>query len=111
MAAFAFDVGEQPESQFYCWVFGLPGWEIAVLDLSKPITIVGGGLAGLTLRSGLRRRGIAVTVLEAGRYPRHRVCGEFISGAGQATLARLGLLESVLGAGAKSGATAAFFLP
>ena len=52
----------------------------------KPITIVGGGLAGLTLGIGLRQRGVPVTIWEAGRYPRHRVCGEFISGNGQAVL-------------------------
>jgi len=48
----------------------------------KPITIVGGGLAGLTLGIGLRQRGVPVTIWEAGKYPRHRVCGEFISGNG-----------------------------
>ena len=76
---------------------------------SKPITIVGGGLAGLTLGIGLRRQGVPVTVWEAGHYPRHRVCGEFISGRGQESLTRLnvrGLLEQ---AGARSAATAAFF--
>ncbi|HZI32692.1 MAG TPA: NAD(P)-binding protein, partial [Candidatus Binatia bacterium] len=50
---------------------------------AKSITIVGGGLAGLTLGIGLRRRDVPVTILEAGEYPRHRVCGEFISGRGQ----------------------------
>jgi 2-polyprenyl-6-methoxyphenol hydroxylase-like FAD-dependent oxidoreductase len=45
---------------------------------TKPITIVGGGLAGLTLGIGLRRRGVPTTLWEAGHYPRHRVCGEFI---------------------------------
>ncbi len=75
----------------------------------KPITIVGGGLAGLTLGVALRRRGLAVTVWEAGRYPRHRVCGEFISGRGQDSLRRLGLLEKFLDAGARAAGTAAFF--
>lgn len=74
-----------------------------------PITIVGGGLAGLTLGIGLRQRGVAVTLWEAGRYPRHRVCGEFISGKGQDTLARLGLREAVMRAGAIPARTAAFF--
>ena len=60
----------------------------------KPISIIGGGLAGLTLGIGLRRLGIPVTIWEAGRYPRHRLCGEFMSGRGQEVLARLGLLES-----------------
>jgi 2-polyprenyl-6-methoxyphenol hydroxylase-like FAD-dependent oxidoreductase len=77
----------------------------------KSITIVGGGLAGLTLGIGLRRRGVPVTIWEAGQYPRHRVCGEFISGRGQGTLARLGLLEPLKNAGAIPARTAAFFSP
>jgi 2-polyprenyl-6-methoxyphenol hydroxylase-like FAD-dependent oxidoreductase len=76
----------------------------------KPITIVGGGLAGLTLGIGLRQRGIPVTVWEAGHYPRHRVCGEFISGRGEDVLERLGLLDSFFQAGAVLGMTAAFYL-
>ena len=75
----------------------------------KPVTIIGGGLAGLTLGIGLRRREIPVTIFEAGKYPRHRVCGEFISGRGQETLARLGLRELIDRAGALSATTAAFF--
>ena len=66
----------------------------------KPITIIGGGLAGLTLGIGLRQRNIPVTIQEAGSYPRHRVCGEFISGSGQTVLERLGLLDSFQKAGA-----------
>jgi 2-polyprenyl-6-methoxyphenol hydroxylase-like FAD-dependent oxidoreductase len=75
----------------------------------KPIRITGGGLAGLTLGIGLRRRGVPVTLSESGHYPRHRVCGEFISGRGQATLARLGLLERLEELGAVKADTAAFF--
>ncbi len=75
----------------------------------KPITIVGGGLAGLTLGVGLRQHDIPVTVCEAGRYPRHRVCGEFISGQGQQGLTRLGLREALVRAGAATARTAAFF--
>jgi 2-polyprenyl-6-methoxyphenol hydroxylase-like FAD-dependent oxidoreductase len=74
----------------------------------KPITIVGGGLAGLTLGIGLRRRDVPVTVWEAGNYPRHRVCGEFISGNGQAVLGRIGLLETFEQAGAFRAHTAMF---
>jgi flavin-dependent dehydrogenase len=76
---------------------------------AKPITIVGGGLAGLTLGIGLRQHGVPATVWEAGHYPRHRVCGEFISGRGQETLSRLGLRELLERAGAVNAATAAFF--
>jgi len=78
--------------------------------MPKPITIVGGGLAGLTLGIGLRQRGIPVTVWEAGRYPRHRVCGEFISGHGQDVLTRLGLRDALVRAGATLARTAAFYL-
>src|SRR5690606_36695936 len=58
-------------------------------DLKRPITIAGGGLAGLSLAVALRHRGIPVKVLEAEDYPRHRVCGEFISGVSAETLAAL----------------------
>lgn len=61
----------------------------------KPVTIIGGGLAGLTLGIRLRQRGVPVTVYEAGRYPRHKVCGEFISGEGQEILKRMGALQTV----------------
>jgi len=76
----------------------------------KPITIVGGGLAGLTLGIGLRQKGLPVVIHEAGRYPRHRVCGEFISGRGQAVLKRLGLRECFIRAGSVFARTGAFFL-
>ena len=65
-----------------------------------PITIVGGGLAGLALGLALRQRDVAVTLCEAGSYPRHRVCGEFICGQGFDLLAELGLREKFLAAGA-----------
>jgi len=74
----------------------------------KPITIIGGGLAGLTLGIGLRQRTVPVTIWEAGRYPRHRVCGEFISGNGQAVLERLGLLARFEQAGAVHARTVMF---
>jgi len=59
----------------------------------RRITIAGGGLAGLSLAIGLRARGVPVTVKEAGAYPRHRVCGEFISGVSEKTLSSLGIAD------------------
>ena len=58
-------------------------------NLNQEITIAGGGLAGLALATALRHREVPVTVLEAGHYPRHRVCGEFISGVSHETLENL----------------------
>ncbi len=77
--------------------------------MGDTITIVGGGLAGLTLGIGLRQRGVRVAVIEAGDYPRHRVCGEFISGLGQGSLKRLGLLDELKEIGMRQAATAAFY--
>lgn len=63
--------------------------------LIHPVTIAGGGLAGLSLGIALLRRGASVTLHEAGTYPRHRVCGEFISGVTDLTLAKLGIAGSL----------------
>ncbi|HEX8562082.1 MAG TPA: NAD(P)/FAD-dependent oxidoreductase [Flavobacterium sp.] len=43
------------------------------------VLIVGGGIAGLTAAIHLAHSGIAVTVVEKHSYPRHKVCGEYIS--------------------------------
>ena len=59
--------------------------------ISRPIEIIGGGLAGLSLGVALRNEGLPVTLYEAGDYPRHRVCGEFITGLRASTIERLGL--------------------
>lgn len=63
----------------------------------KPVEIIGGGLAGLGLGIGLRRAGVPVRILEAGDYPRHRVCGEFITGLPAATAERLGITQALAG--------------
>lgn len=60
-------------------------------DLKRQIVIVGGGLAGLSLGIALRRRDVPVSIHEAGSYPRHRVCGEFISGVSDEVLETLGI--------------------
>ncbi|MES2694029.1 MAG: hypothetical protein V4773_11190 [Verrucomicrobiota bacterium] len=64
----------------------------------RHIEIVGGGLAGLSLGVALRHAGVPTTLHEAGNYPRHRVCGEFIAGLGPRTISRLGLEAALAGA-------------
>lgn len=71
--------------------------------MTRPLTIIGGGLCGLSLGLALRRRNLPVTVHEAGSYPRHRVCGEFISGVRRDVLERLGMAEIMDGARSQAG--------
>lgn len=61
--------------------------------MTRRLTIIGGGLCGLGLANGLRRAGVPVTLIEAGRYPRHRVCGEFLAGLSRQTLVDLGIAD------------------
>lgn len=64
----------------------------------KTVRISGGGLAGLSLGIALRRRGVPATINEAGTYPRHRVCGEFITGIDEARLMELGIGDEMANA-------------
>ncbi|HTA83588.1 MAG TPA: NAD(P)/FAD-dependent oxidoreductase [Bacteroidia bacterium] len=43
------------------------------------VVIIGGGIAGLPLSIDLKKRGYHVAAVEKGNYPRHKVCGEYIS--------------------------------
>jgi len=45
----------------------------------KEVIIIGGGLAGLTSAIHLSKLGLQVTVIEKNSYPKHKVCGEYIS--------------------------------
>ncbi len=69
------------------------------------VRIIGGGLAGLALGVGLRRRGVPVELFESGDYPRHRVCGEFMAGLDEAAVAALGIEAALADAGRPRRAT------
>ncbi len=43
------------------------------------VTIIGGGLAGLSLSIQLAQKGYTVSLFEKEQYPFHKVCGEYIS--------------------------------
>ena len=43
------------------------------------LIVVGGGLAGLCASIHLAKEGMKVALFEPKPYPRHKVCGEYIS--------------------------------
>ena len=43
------------------------------------VLIIGGGLAGLSSAIHLSKQGLNVLVIEKNNYPKHKVCGEYIS--------------------------------
>ena len=44
------------------------------------LAVIGGGPAGASAAITAARSGLDVALLEAGKFPRHKVCGEFVSG-------------------------------
>lgn len=49
------------------------------MQAETEILIIGGGLAGLIAALHLNKLGLVVTLIEKDTYPRHKVCGEYIS--------------------------------
>lgn len=60
----------------------------------NPVAILGGGPAGAAAAIAACREGSRVTLIERSRFPRHKVCGEFLSPGTQAALDNLGLWSS-----------------
>jgi flavin-dependent dehydrogenase len=65
------------------------------------IAVIGGGPAASACAIHLARAGVAVCVLEARLFPRHKVCGEFISPAATETLEALLPPRTLIDAGAR----------
>jgi flavin-dependent dehydrogenase len=57
------------------------------------VAIIGGGLAGCNAAITLAQQGRDGVILEAGDYPRHKVCGEFLSPECAALFAETGFLD------------------
>ena len=55
------------------------------------VSIIGGGIAGLTLAIQLADEGYSCIVFEKNKYPFHKVCGEYVSMESWNFLERLGL--------------------
>jgi flavin-dependent dehydrogenase len=66
--------------------------------LQDEILILGGGVAGCAASIALAQKGRSVTLIEREPTPRHKVCGEFLSGEALEDLHALGIDVASLGA-------------
>jgi len=66
--------------------------------LQDEVLILGGGVAGCAASIALARKGRSVTLIEREPTPRHKVCGEFLSGEALEDLHLLGIDVTSLGA-------------
>lgn len=62
------------------------------------VLVIGGGVAGCAAAIALSRAGRRVTLIEREPTPRHKVCGEFLSGEALEDLDALGVDVAALGA-------------
>jgi menaquinone-9 beta-reductase len=67
---------------------------------SFDVAIIGAGPAGSTLAALLAARGVHVALIDRDRFPRDKVCGEFLSWDALPVLDRLGVTASLDDAGA-----------
>jgi flavin-dependent dehydrogenase len=49
------------------------------METNPDVLIIGGGLAGLTAAIHLSQKDLKVTLIEKSSFPKHKVCGEYIS--------------------------------
>ncbi|MBO0858533.1 MAG: NAD(P)/FAD-dependent oxidoreductase [Chloracidobacterium sp.] len=69
--------------------------------MTYDVIIIGAGPAGSTVSALLARAGLRALLLEKSRFPREKVCGEFITPDCLNVFDRLGVREQVSDAGAK----------
>jgi geranylgeranyl reductase family protein len=69
--------------------------------MRSDIVVVGGGPAGAALAALAADAGAAVTLVERKRFPRDKLCGGFVAGAGVRVLEGLGLADALVASGAR----------
>ena len=71
---------------------------LSQIPVQDEVLILGGGVAGCAASIALARRGRRVRLIEREATPRHKVCGEFLSGEALEDLHLLGIDVASLGA-------------
>jgi flavin-dependent dehydrogenase len=59
------------------------------------VAVIGGGVAGSAAAALLARHGLRVVLFDKGRFPRQKVCGEFLSPEGAEVLRRVGVWPQI----------------
>lgn len=62
---------------------------------SFDVVVIGGGPAGCAMALDLNRRGYSVALCDQAKFPRDKVCGEFISPGADPILSELGVLDAI----------------
>ncbi len=78
--------------------FPIKADDLTLKPLQEEVLILGGGVAGCAASIALARKGRSVTLIERELTPRHKVCGEFLSGEALEDLHALGIDVASLGA-------------
>ncbi len=74
----------------------VPSTLLADAPAEYDVAVVGAGLAGSSIAAQLATAGWRVLLLERDEFPRHKVCGEFLSPEVQQTLYALNLYQPVV---------------
>jgi flavin-dependent dehydrogenase len=82
---------------------------VSVSTNEYDVIVVGGGPAGAALAIRLAAAGARVLVAEQKRFPRAKLCGEFISPECRAHFAALGVLDAITAAGGARVVTTDFY--
>ena len=82
-----------------------------IQNLKSKIVVVGAGPAGASLAIRLARGGFAVTLVEREKFPRPKLCGEFISPECLEHFRILGVLDRMLASGGERVTETVFYAP
>lgn len=82
-----------------------------MMSKNRHLIIVGAGPAGASLAIRLARQNFQVTLIEREKFPRHKLCGEFISPECLAHFKDLGVLSEMLESGGERITETIFYAP
>lgn len=81
------------------------------MNQDRKILIAGAGVAGASLAIRLANAGFSVTLIERDKFPRHKLCGEFVSPEALAHFRELGVLDEIRAIGGERITETVFYSP